>query len=332
MARQLLRGNADPGIPDRDLDPARGRPRAHPDPAALRRVLGRVVQEVRQHLGQPDGVAGEPHRRPRQLHAQRLPAARDLRLRGLDGGGHHGLELDGLGLEHQLVPADPGEVEQIVSNPREVLGLPRYHLHGGGVSRGVHFLQEMGRVADRGQRVAQLVANHGHEFVLTVIRFLGGLEGVPELPPRRRELRERPDNPLVLPVELPGIGVAHDPHRAHRPAANLEWDEQGLDEPRLRAQGREKTVRQVHELGHVLIDAHTAWAGRPGHRAVAVRGEHPCHGFPSKHVPFEQAEAGRVGPAELQRRLDEPLEHGAGVLGHLLGQGRQRPVQAIWLG
>ena len=37
------------------------------------------------------------------------------------------------------------------------------------------------RVADRRQRVAQLVSQHGEEFVLALIRLPQGLLGTPEL-------------------------------------------------------------------------------------------------------------------------------------------------------
>ena len=219
-----------------------------------------------------------------------------------------------------------------MGHSREVLRLPSNHLDRGGVPCRVDLLQDMGRIADGGQRISQLVADHGHELVLAVVRLLRGLEGVPELPSRRRELGERPDDPLILPVELPLVGVTHDPHRPHGPAANPERDEHGLDEPGLRPQSGKVAIRQMHQLGHVLVDAHAARAGRPGHRTVAVGGAHAGHRFPSKDVPFEQADPGRVGSAQLSSRFDEPLEHAAGVLGHLPGEYRQRPVQAFGVG
>ncbi len=153
------------------------------------------------------------------------------------------MKLDRPGANRQHAPADPGELEESVGHSGEVLGLSSHHVDRGDVPCRIDLLQDMGRMADGGQRISQLVADHGHELVLAAVRLLRGLESVPELPSRRGELGERPDDPLVLPVELPLIGVAHDPHRPHGAAANPERNEQGLDEPGLRSQSGILAIR-----------------------------------------------------------------------------------------
>src|SRR5713101_8461669 len=186
----------------------------------------------------------------------------------------------------------------------------------------------MDRVADGGQRVPKLVAHHRHELIFAVIRLFGGLERVPQLPSGRRELGEGPDDPLILPVELPFIGMAHDPHRSHRPAVNPKRNEQGLDKARLRPQGRKVTIRQVHQLGDILIDAHAATAGRTGHRTVPVRSEHPGHRFPSKHVSFEEADTGRIGSSAVSTSFWSMLRGFSVISRASTASARSRPSES----
>jgi hypothetical protein len=215
-----------------------------------------------------------------------------------------------------------------VGHPGEVQRLPSDDLHRRRVPRRVHLLEDMDRVADGGQRVPKLVAHHRHELIFAVIRLFGGLERVPQLPSGRRELGERPDDPLILPVELPLIGMAHDPHRSHRPAVNPKRNEQDLDEARLRPQGRKVTIRQVHQLGDILIDAHAARAGRTGHRTVPVRSEHPGHRFPSKHVPFEEADTGRIGSSAVSTSFWSMLRGFSVISRASTASARSRPSES----
>ena len=215
-----------------------------------------------------------------------------------------------------------------MGHPRQVQRLPSDDLHRRRVPRRVHLLEDMDRVADGGQRVPKLVAHHRHELIFAVIRLFGGLERVPQLPSGRRELGEGPDDPLILPVELPLIGMAHDPHRSHWPAVNPKRNEQGLDKARLRQQGRKVTIRQVHQLGDILIDAHAARAGRTGHRTVPVRSEQPGHRFPSKHIPFEEADTGRIGSSAVSTSFWSMLRGFSVISRASTASARSRPSES----
>ena len=79
-------------------------------------------------------------------------------------------EVEPLLAQQDLAPRDPGDVEQIVHQAGEVADLA---LHGGaGALRlalgGLGHAEQVEAVADRRQRVAQLVREHGQELVLVV--------------------------------------------------------------------------------------------------------------------------------------------------------------------
>ena len=192
-----------PGVTHADLDLIISCSGGHPDLATFRSVLGGIVQEVGQELGQSDGVAAQPHRRTWQLHGQRLTAPLKLRLRSLRGGRHHRVNLHGAALKLQGAPLDPREVEEIIGYSPEVSRLPRHHVQGRGMSGLVDPLQDVGGVANGRQWIPKLVADHGQELVFPLIRLLGGLESVPQLPAGRGELGEPPHDPLVFPAKLP---------------------------------------------------------------------------------------------------------------------------------
>src|SRR5262249_58502714 len=57
--RERILWNADPGIRDRDADPAAGRPGANRDAAAFRRKLHRIGQQVQHDLLEQAMVGGQ---------------------------------------------------------------------------------------------------------------------------------------------------------------------------------------------------------------------------------------------------------------------------------
>ena len=97
----------------------------------------------------------------------------------LDGVGDDVGEQHAGAPELHLVPADPGDVEQVVDEPDHVPELPLHHVAGLGDGVGVarrqpHHLQA---VADRGERVAQLVGEQREELVLPPVGLLQRLLG-----------------------------------------------------------------------------------------------------------------------------------------------------------
>ena len=72
-------------------------------------VLGGVVQEVQDRLGQTGRVADEVHGRVGALDDQAVAGRLDLRPGRLHGGVEDGLQLDLLGLQPDLAPREAGE-------------------------------------------------------------------------------------------------------------------------------------------------------------------------------------------------------------------------------
>ncbi len=97
-----------------------------------------------------------------------------------------------------LVAVDAGDVEQVVDQPDHVAELPLHHVPGLGDGVGVagrepHHLQA---VAQRGQRVAQLVGQQREELVLAAVRLPERLLGPLPLGDVAGDLR-RPDDAAV---------------------------------------------------------------------------------------------------------------------------------------
>ena len=106
----------------------------------------------------------------------------DQRARGFDRHVDDGLEIDVVLLELELAARDARHVEQVVEQQRHALHLARDDFAAplalafiGGVG-----VEDAHRVADRRQRIAQLVRQRREEFVLAAVgleqRALGVLE------------------------------------------------------------------------------------------------------------------------------------------------------------
>ena len=98
-----------------------------------------------------------------------MPPLLEQRLRRLDRLRHHARELERLLGEGDLAARHPRDVEQIVDEPHEVLGLAQDHLP---LVRRRHVaaqLHELGGGEDGRQRVAELVRQQRQEFVLAAI-------------------------------------------------------------------------------------------------------------------------------------------------------------------
>jgi len=173
------------------------------------RELDGVPEQVGDHLGDA-GTVGVHRQRARGQPRLELDAAalegRPVVLDGLPG------ELDEIEprpLQLDLVARDAGDVEQVVDHARELADLavddvPR-PLRGVG-PRGV--LDHVQAAADRRQRVAQLVRQHGDELALAPI---GLAQLVDELALRRDVVAH--DEQLVHLAGRSG-------HRHHRPEAD----------------------------------------------------------------------------------------------------------------
>ena len=106
----------------------------------------------------------------------------------LDGFRHHFRNFDELLLEFDLSSCDPGHVEEVVHQARQVADLALDDRALPLQSTAATELHQLQGRQDRRQRIPQLVAQHGQELVLGPI---GGLRRLPqpvELVPRHHLL------------------------------------------------------------------------------------------------------------------------------------------------
>jgi hypothetical protein len=99
----------------------------------------------------------------------------DQRTHLFDRAGNDGLEVDRLHLQVHQPTRHARDIEQVVHEFGHVLDLATDHLARGMDARGVRGEhQQLRRGADRGQRVAQFVRQHGEELVLATVGFTQG--------------------------------------------------------------------------------------------------------------------------------------------------------------
>jgi hypothetical protein len=129
-------------------------------PSRRRGELERVSDQVRDDLLDPRLVGVDPDRIEAALQAMSAETARGLEH--CERTRHHGGQVDRAALEHDLAHDRAPGVEQIVGEAREMLHLPRDD--GARLPRRFRIdprmVEEVARVGDRAERVAQLVAEH----------------------------------------------------------------------------------------------------------------------------------------------------------------------------
>ena len=175
-SREQLGGDAGAVVLDPDDDFAAGAvaagaltrfaPRAHRDLSAALRVAGGVGEQVRHHLGEPHRIAVDPQPFIGDLEGEVVIALLEEIARHLDRLGDHLGDFDPLLAQLHLPAGDLRDVEEIVDQPGEVIDLSLDHLLFPGGSRVASQLHQLQRGGDGGERVAQLVAQHGQKLVL----------------------------------------------------------------------------------------------------------------------------------------------------------------------
>jgi hypothetical protein len=148
------------------------------DVLAIRRVLGCVGEQIRGHLAKSHDIPVDAHLRLQHFRRHDLTARLDLRQHGFERRGHHVLETHHFAPQLDAAVGDARHVEQVVDQVREMAGLAFQHL-AGALHRGlVRWIaaQDVGYVTDGGERIAQLVREHGQELVLApvVLQQRGG--------------------------------------------------------------------------------------------------------------------------------------------------------------
>ena len=165
--------DANPGVAHRHQRLPRLGPGRHRDAPAGRGVLGRVVEQVAEHLDDAGGVGVEFNRLLRQMHLEVMAAGLDQGDGGLERHRHQRRQRHRLFFKFDLAARDAGDVEQVVHQVDQVAELAVHHadqaVQGGRLGRGDAQQVEAG--ADRRQRIAQFVRQGGEEFGLAVVRF-----------------------------------------------------------------------------------------------------------------------------------------------------------------
>jgi hypothetical protein len=208
-ARQRFGRDADPGVAHRDQRHPVLAPDLDPDAAARIGVLGGVVEQVGEHLGQAHAVGLQDQRFFGQGHRQLVAGAFDRQLAGLDRA------VDDLGDRRALQPQvdlaarDARHFHQVVDQPDDLAHLAPDHLdHAVGLAPAVGPAHQLHRVGDRRQRIAQLVGQGRQELVLAAVGFLQrflGLHGA-------GNVERNADVPAVQAVaRIPGRGVGFEP-------------------------------------------------------------------------------------------------------------------------
>ena len=104
MSRQMLGGDADAGVPHRHDDLVALPLGGQPDVTALVGVLGGVVEQVREHLGQPGRVGVQVDRLGRQRDGEFVACASMSGRLVFDGALDHRRQFDPLLAELQPSP------------------------------------------------------------------------------------------------------------------------------------------------------------------------------------------------------------------------------------
>ena len=148
-------------------------------------VLGGVVQQVGEHLRQPDYVAIDVDRFGRQVNDEILALSVDQHVAGIHGVSHGIRQQHPRLLQPDFALADAAHVHQIINQPGHVLHLALHHgarlLQRPGIALGQ--LHDLQAVLDRGQRVPQFMGEGRQKHVLAPVdfgQFVGLLPNVGE--------------------------------------------------------------------------------------------------------------------------------------------------------
>ncbi len=189
----------------------------HRDLAARFGVLGRVGEEVHHRLLEPRRIGVEQEPALGLRHRELVVARVEQRPGRLDGPGGDVVEEDALPLQGDLAAGHPRHVEQIVHQAHQARGLPLEHVGDAqrGCVRAVAPPQGAGGEDHGGQRVPELVPQHGEELVLALIGLLR-LAVEPGVVDGQRGV---PGQLLGEELVVGPVGRARAPrqhHRAHR--------------------------------------------------------------------------------------------------------------------
>jgi hypothetical protein len=160
------------------------------DCAASGRVLRGVVQQIREHLGEPHDVGFENDLVRRKADREVVLQRVENGLARLDGLTYHLAQRRDFFVEIHSVVVDAAHVEKVVDESHHVAELQLHHAPRPLDQRRVVFgqLQQLQAVTKRRERITQLVRERGQELVFATIHLVQGLAARFE---RRIQLGER---------------------------------------------------------------------------------------------------------------------------------------------
>jgi hypothetical protein len=192
----------------------------------------------------------------------------------------------------------------------------------GAAPLGAFLLQRVDAV---GQQPGTLV-DVPDQGVLGAARLVQGIDG---LPGRGGERSEGVQQARILGVELAARRMDQHPDGAGRLVVHGPGRQQAFLDRRFdAAQGREAAFGAVEQDDMVAFQHSAARAGVTRHGAVHVGRKAAGGGVPAEHAlraaGFEDADAGRIGMAQLDQEFGQLLQHAARIGGHLAGERGQR--------
>ena len=221
-AREQVGPDADARVGHPDDRVARLPRGLHLDPAARLGVLGRVVEQVDQDLLEPDRVGLELDRLGGEREAKLVPALVDQRADGLGRRADDGRPARRAAGRSWILPRLIRETSSRSSTRRvscrTCRSMTSRHQSWTSSASGVH--QELDGVGDRGERIAQLMGQHGQELVLPP-----ALLGDPVLrPPPLGHVAEDQHHAVHAPAGAPDRGAAV----VDRPLGAVPGDQQRM--------------------------------------------------------------------------------------------------------
>ncbi len=332
--RQLGRPDSDAGVDDTNGDGALLAAHLDANAAARLGVPRRVREEVREDLSEADGIAMKEDRILRQDDLEGVLPAEKERPRRLERALHDGGEGDSLGPQADLPVRDPGNVEEIVDEPDEMGHLPlddhsRLRESGPILLSVPRARQDLRRVRDGGEGIAELVREGGQELVLPAIHVAELLLGPAPLGHLRRERgvhRLEAGGALLDPLLqlLPRLperdlaaarldGVADRALEDHRVEAVLREEERGPALHRGEVQGPVVNVAQQEDrraASRLVVRTQQVDAALFSQRGVEQVSVVPVRG----HPPEPGLERPRPVDLDLDRHLRDEVADPGGVL------------------
>ena len=168
------------GIDHRQRKAALRKAGNQPDVPGWIGIFRGIGEQVRQCLGQPQRIDHQLHRFSRQHDVDAVPLGVDQRPRGLDRRRHQRCQVHRFLAQLQPAAGDARHVQQVVQQQRHALYLARDHIPAPLQLPfiGRRRLQQLGRIANRRQRIAQLVRQRRQELILAPVRLAQRIFGM----------------------------------------------------------------------------------------------------------------------------------------------------------